>query len=261
MQQIPKKKRFGQHFLVDKNLSARIAGSLLLKGNSYSQILEIGPGNGSLTDFLVTDPLVKLFLIEIDNDLIGYLKQKYPELKERIFHMDFLKMPFDEIFKVQTGIIGNFPYNISSQIVIKITENRNLVPEVVGMFQKEMAERITAIHGNKSYGRLSVMVQAFYNTEYLFTVSKNVFHPRPKVESAVIRMCRKSPPAVIHNQRLFYEIIKSAFGQRRKQVRNSLGIYRQFFDLIPQDQLKKRAEDLSVVEFIELANLFHQNSV
>lgn len=258
MQNVPKKKKFGQHFLIDKTISKEIAGSLLLKNKAYHQLIEIGPGNGSLTDFLSQDNSVTLFLVEIDRDLIAGLQQKYPQLSGRILNTDFLKISFEKVFQTQTAVIGNFPYNISSQIVIKIIENKNLIPEVVGMFQKEMAERITAIRGKKAYGRLSVMTQAFFDTEFLFPVGREVFQPKPNVESAVIRLIRKESPVSIPDEKLFSEIIKSAFGMRRKQLRNSLAPYNMFFSYIPEGWLTKRAEELSVDDFAQLTTIFHQ---
>jgi len=253
-----KKKRFGQHFLVDKNILAKIADSLTLKNVAYQQVLEIGPGDGKLTDFLIKDKDIELFLIEIDRDLVLLLNNSFPEIQEKIILADFLSFPFHEKFKSPIAIIGNFPYNISSQILVKIIENRTLIPEVVGMFQQEVAERITATPGKKSYGRLTILVQAFYKTEYLFTVSKNVFRPVPKVESAVIRMIRIDDRILDIDENLFFKIVKAAFGHRRKQLRNALAEFEPHFHKLEEGFLTKRAEQLSLEDYFHLTKIFSE---
>ena len=241
------KKQLGQHFLKDENIAQKIANSLSWEG--YEKALEIGPGMGVLTKYLIQDKK-DISVVEIDTESVEYLKNHYPDLK--IYAEDFLKMEISENFKnQQIGIIGNFPYNISSQIVFKIIENRSLIPEMSGMFQKEVAERICAGKGSKIYGILSVLTQAFYETEYLFTVSENVFNPPPKVKSAVIRMKRFREKLPV-DEKLFFRIVKAGFNQRRKTLRNalkSLGFSQNNFD---DNLLNLRAEQLSVEQFLEL---------
>lgn len=241
------KKQLGQHFLKDENIAQKIANSLSWEG--YEKALEIGPGMGVLTKYLIQDKK-DISVVEIDTESVEYLKNHYPDLK--IYAEDFLKMEISENFKnQQIGIIGNFPYNISSQIVFKIIENRSLIPEMSGMFQKEVAERICAGKGSKIYGILSVLTQAFYETEYLFTVSENVFNPPPKVKSAVIRMKRFREKLPV-DEKLFFRIVKAGFNQRRKTLRNalkSLGFSQNNFD---DNLLNLRAEQLTVEQFLEL---------
>lgn len=245
------KKRYGQHFLADANIARKIADSLININKVYHDLIEIGPGNGSLTRFLHQKYADALWLIEIDNDLIPSLQQTFPETK--ILNVDFLSVDFQKIFTDQTGIIGNFPYNISSQILIKILENRQIVPEVVGMFQKEVAERLVAVPGSKEYGRLSVLVQTFYAVKILFKVPPTVFLPPPKVESAVIRMERKENMETGISDRFYFSVVKAAFGQRRKTLKNSLKAAG--FNISPIDTtlLERRAETLDFEEYIKLA--------
>jgi len=280
------KKRLGQHFLQDKNIAERICDALgggveerRAKGgeNAMSEerraegelstksedakvgdinVLEVGPGLGVLTQFLYPFYKDKLFLVEIDNDLIAGLKSNYPLIKDQIFEKDFLEFDLKAIFKTPVAVIGNFPYNISSQILFKIVDDRRIVPLMVGMFQKEVAQRVVSLPGNKVYGLLSVWVQCFYNIEYLFTVNEGAFFPPPKVKSAVIRLIRKeSEPEC--NTKLLLQIIKAAFNQRRKTLRNSLGEYKMHFEKIKdQELLSKRAETLDYNEYIMLAKVF-----
>lgn len=244
------KKFLGQHFLKDETIANKIADSLSLEG--YQHILEIGPGMGMLTKYLLKKDKT-IWVVEIDRESIAYLKTHYLHLSERIIEEDFLKMDLSIYFKDQPlAIIGNFPYNISSQIVFKAIENREKIPEFSGMFQKEVAQRICGKPGNKTYGILSVLTQAFYDAEYLFTVDPSVFNPPPKVDSGVLKLTRKKNYTLPVDTAFFFRVVKTAFNQRRKTLRNSL----KSFDI--SDKLKEdvifalRPEQLSVQQFIEL---------
>ena len=239
------KKNLGQHFLTDRNIARKIVDSL---GFHVPDVLEIGPGMGVLTQYLLNRPEINLHVIEIDMDSVDYLQQNFPQLKH-IWSEDFLKSNIAEKFESNFSIIGNFPYNISSQIFFKVLALRNRVPEVVGMVQKEVAERIASKHGNKTYGILSVILQAFFEIEYLFTVSENVFLPPPKVKSAVIRLKRNGVNNLPCNEILFFQVVKSAFNHRRKMLRNSL---KEICENVPDKFAEKRPEQLSVNDFIEL---------
>lgn len=247
------KKNLGQHFLNDKNIAKRIVDSLQAEG--VSKVLEIGPGMGVLTQFLMQNTGYETSVVEIDRESVEYLEKHYPELKERIISADFLRLKLDRYFDESFAIIGNFPYNISSQIFFKVLEYRNQIPEVVGMLQKEVAERLAAGPGSKTYGILSVLLQAYYQIEYLFTVHENVFTPPPKVKSGVIRLTRNERMHLGCDEKLFTSIVKMAFNQRRKTMRNSLK------SVIKSDELKvnpifdKRPEQLSVTEFELLARM------
>lgn len=241
------KKHLGQHFLKDKSIANRIVDSLTWK--DYNHVLEIGPGMGVLTQFLI-DQNQKISVVEIDDESVEFLQKNHPELT--VYSEDFLKMDLKKHFDQESiCILGNFPYNISSQIVFKIIENRSQIPEMVGMFQKEVAERICSKEGSKIYGILSVLTQAYYTTEYLFTVPEHVFSPPPKVKSGVMRMVRHTEKLEV-NERLFFNVVKLAFNQRRKTLRNALK------SILPpetnfEDKIfKLRAEQLSVEDFIEL---------
>lgn len=248
MDNVKPKKHLGQHFLKDKNIAAKIVASLSDNTN-YDSIIEVGPGMGVLTDFLIKCENKSLYLIEIDKESVLYLNEKYKNEKLSIWEKDFLSLNLSQVFETPIAIIGNFPYNISSQILFKIIEHREIVAEAVGMFQKEVAERIAAKEGNKTYGILSVLTQAFYQIEYLFTVNENVFLPPPKVKSAVIRLVRKHEKTLACDEVLFVNIVKTAFNQRRKMLRNAL----QRFGLTPVFPFcEKRAEQLSLSDFIEL---------
>ena len=217
------KKSLGQHFLTDQDIARRIVDAL-----QGSPVLEVGPGMGVLTQYLLKQPSVILSVaknlkaIEIDKESVAYLKKHFPELGDGLIEGDFLKMDLQGLFPGQFSIIGNFPYNISSQIFFKIIDNRDLVPEVVCMIQKEVAERIAEKPGTKTYGILSVFLQAWYDIEYLFTVGSGAFNPPPKVQSAVIRLTRNSRTELGCDEKLFKAVVKTAFGQRRKTLRNSL---------------------------------------
>ena len=239
------KKNLGQHFLTDLNIARKIVDSL---GTQFPDVLEIGPGTGVLTQFLLKRNDTNLHVIEIDRESVAYLKQNFPQLSN-IYEEDFLKAGVETRFPGKFNIIGNFPYNISTQIFFRILAVRNLVPEVVGMVQKEVAERIASKHGSKSYGILSVLLQAFYNIEYLFTVSEHVFLPPPKVKSAVIRLKRNNVETLSCDEKLFTDVVKAAFNQRRKMLRNSL---KNICSDVPEKFADKRPEQLSVGDFIEL---------
>lgn len=246
------KKHLGQHFLNDLSIAQRIADSLTMHGG-YKQVLEVGPGTGALTQFLLTNPSFITSVAEVDTESIAYLNKFYPQLSDRILNQDFLKMDFSSFTKEPFAVAGNFPYNISTQILFKVYENKNQVPEVVGMFQKEVAERICEKPGSKVYGIMSVLLQAFYHCEYLFTVSETVFTPPPKVKSGVIRLRRNEVQTLDCNEVFFKTLVKTAFGQRRKTIRNSIkslnpqGLNHPLFD--------KRPEQLGVEEFITLTRL------
>jgi 16S rRNA (adenine1518-N6/adenine1519-N6)-dimethyltransferase len=217
--------------------------------------LEIGPGMGVLTKYLLQNPTFETWVVEIDRESVDYLNSHFPELNGRILSQDFLRMDLGRQFQEPFAIIGNFPYNISSQIFFKVLEYRNQVPEVVGMLQKEVAERLTAPPGSKTYGILSVFLQAYYHIEYLFTVHEDVFSPPPKVKSGVIRLTRNQTEHLNCNEKLFTGIVKMAFNQRRKTLRNSLK------SVLTNDELKanpvfdKRPEQLGVAEFENLTKL------
>lgn len=239
------KKNLGQHFLTDQNIAKKIVDSL---GNDPKDVLEIGPGMGVLTQYLLQRDGQNIHVIEIDKESVEYLERNYEGIRA-IWSEDFLKTDLKKKFEEEFSIIGNFPYNISSQIFFKVLEYRNQVPEVVGMIQKEVAERIASKHGNKHYGILSVLLQAFYDIEYLFTVSEGVFNPPPKVKSAVIRLKRNNLTHLPCNEALFVQIVKAAFNLRRKMLRNSL---KQICVDLPDEYAMKRPEQLSVQDFIEL---------
>ena len=247
------KKHLGQHFLTDKNIAEKIVNSLKLHGD-YKQVLEVGPGMGILSDFLLQKPDYETFLIDIDTESYQFLQKKYPHLGKRLMNDDFLEMDFDGVIAGPFAIIGNFPYNISSQILFKVLDNRQQVLEVVGMFQKEVAERCAAKPGSKAYGILSVFLQAYYKVEYLFTVKAGVFNPPPKVLSAVIRLTRNETADLGCDEKLFWQLVKAGFNQRRKTLRNAIS------SVIPKDRiadnpmLDLRAERLSVADFVALTN-------
>ena len=244
------KKHLGQHFLTDENIAQKIAETLSYDG--YEKVLEIGPGMGVLTKYLLRQQ-AEVHVIEIDTESVEYLQDNYPELQGRIHEKDFLKYDLSEIFGQEPfAVIGNFPYNISSQIVFKVLEIRDQIPEFSGMFQKEVAKRICEKKGNKTYGILSVLVQAYYDAEYLFTVSPSVFNPPPKVESGVLRLKRKSDFSLPCDEKLFFRIVKMGFGQRRKTLRNSLKSLNLPDNLREDSIFGQRPEQLSTDEFIEL---------
>ncbi len=245
------KKSLGQHFLKDENIAQKIVGSL----QSTDAVLEIGPGMGVLTKFLIPK-CEQLKLIEIDHESVEYLSETYPQITNNIVWADFLKVNPSKIFDQTFSVIGNFPYNISSQIFFKVIENREMIPEVVGMIQKEVAERLVAPPGNKTYGILSVILGAFYKMEILFTVSENVFTPPPKVKSAVIRLIRKENFQLECDEKLFFRVVKTGFNQRRKTLRNSLkSLWINKLDTDEFPIFKKRPEQLGLEEFVELTKI------
>ena len=251
------KKHLGQHFLKDENIAKKIAGSLKNK-DSYKTVVEVGPGMGVLTKYLLQEKAFETFAIEIDRESVAFLKKNFQQLENRIIEKDFLSFDTEwlpsSISPLPFAIIGNFPYNISTQILFKVLEYRNQIPEVVGMFQKEVAERIASPPGNKTYGILSVLLQAFYKIEYLFTVNPQVFVPPPHVKSGVIRLTRNNVQKLDCDEGLFFKVVKAGFNQRRKTLRNSLGSQFKVKEL-SSPLLDKRAEQLSVMDFVNLSNL------
>lgn len=248
------KKHLGQHFLTDENIAKNIVEGLTYKPGSKT--LEVGPGMGVLTKFIL-EKETQLFLAEIDTESIDYLKKNYP-LSDENFVGDFLKVDLAETFG-EVSVIGNFPYNISSQILFKIIDFYQNVPEMVGMFQKEVAERTAAVPRTKDYGILSVLVQALYDVKYLFTVHENVFNPPPKVKSGVIRLTRNPKAGLAGNEVLFKQIVKAGFGQRRKKLSNSLKVLNIPEALLSHEFMAKRAEELSVADFIDFTILWKSN--
>lgn len=243
------KKFLGQHFLKDENIARQIAESLT---GQTTHVLEIGPGMGVLTKYLHANEFLDFHAIEIDSESVVYLHEHYPQL--HVIEGDFLALNLAELFSEPFAVIGNFPYNISSQILFKVFDNRNQIPEVVGMFQKEVAERVAAKPGSKTYGILSVLLSAFYDIEYLFTVHEHVFNPPPKVKSAVIRLKRNAVATLDCDEALFTRVVKIGFNQRRKTLRNALKQLGMGLDNVPEELLGKRAEQLSVAEFVIITN-------
>lgn len=248
------KKHLGQHFLTDLNIAQKIVDCL---DSEISNVCEIGPGTGVLTTPLLKKhpAITNLSLIEVDTESVEYLKENFQDDRLTIIEGDFLKMKIDDLFDSSFSLIGNFPYNISSQIFFKVLENRNSIPLIVGMIQKEVAERIASPHGNKTYGILSVLLQSWFDIEYCFTVHENVFNPPPRVKSAVIRLRRNSTDQLGCNEKLFFTVVKTGFNQRRKTLRNAL---RPLLPNISQSDhlfFTKRAEQLSPQEFVELTNI------
>ncbi len=251
------KKKLGQHFLKDRDIAQSVANTLT--GSGYKSVLEIGPGKGILTQFLIRRKFPDFRVIEIDNESAYYLKNYVPDLKE-IIRGDFLKMDLDHYFHGEMAVIGNFPFNISSQILFKILDNRDKIVEACGMFQKEVAERICSPPGTRAYGILSVLLQAYYDTEYLFTVPEYVFSPPPRVKSGVIRLTRNTTEKLGCDESLFQKVVKAGFNQRRKTLRNSI---KAAFTLERDDydDFGLRPEQLSVEQFVELTNWIEKNRV
>ena len=253
MGKVRAKKHLGQHFLNDLNIAQKIADSL--QHQEYKQVLEIGPGMGVLTKFLLQKDN-EVFVSEIDTESVVYLKTHFPQLNNHIIEGDFLKLPLNEIFKEPFALIGNFPYNISSQILFKALEHKDIIAEIAGMFQKEVAERLASQPGNKNYGIISVLLQAYYDVEYLFTVNEDVFTPPPKVKSGVIRLIRKENQTLDCDEKLFKRVVKTAFNQRRKTLRNALKSITLVDEKKAEPYLGLRAENLSVDDFIQLTQSF-----
>src|SRR5476651_1884830 len=252
------KKHLGQHFLTDKNIAGKIVDSLKLQ-EQYKQVLEVGPGMGILSDFLLQKTDYEIYLIDIDTESYQFLQKKYPQLGSRLINDDFLEMDFGKHFTGPFAIIGNFPYNISSQILFKVLDNRQQVVEVVGMFQKEVAERCSAKPGSKEYGILSVFLQAYYKVEYLFTVKAGVFNPPPKVLSAVIRLTRNETRQLDCDEKLFWQVVKAGFNQRRKTLRNAVSSLINKEKMTEEPMLDLRAERLSVGDFVNLTKQITDN--
>jgi len=246
------KKTLAQHFLTDKNIARKIVGYIRTDGIEH--VIEVGPGMGILTQFISLPRGIDFTAIELDADSVAYLKSEFPGLAQNIIHADFLNYDFPG---KPTSVIGNFPYNISSQIFFKILENRHLVLEATGMIQKEVAQRIAAKPGSKTYGILSVLLQAYYNIEYLFSINPTVFKPPPKVMSAVIRLTRNHTVKLDCDEALFFKLVKTAFNQRRKVLHNSLKSF------VTQNAghplLNKRPEQLNINEFVSLTQHFQVN--
>lgn len=254
MQYVKPKKNLGQHFLHDEAIAKRITACLTGHGN-YKHVLEIGPGTGVLSKYLMMDESIHWIGMEIDPESVGYLKTKYPDFSNQIIMADYLKLDLKKLFSTdRIAVIGNFPYNISSQILFKILEDRNQIVEVVGMFQKEVAQRVAAGPGGKINGILSVLCRAFYEIEYLFQVNENVFNPPPKVKSAVIRLKRNHVEQLECDEGLFFKVVKTAFNQRRKTLRNSLKQLNIKWSGSSLDLAGKRAEELEVEDFIAIVN-------
>ncbi|MBQ9418233.1 MAG: 16S rRNA (adenine(1518)-N(6)/adenine(1519)-N(6))-dimethyltransferase RsmA [Bacteroidales bacterium] len=247
MSEVKAKKYLGQHFLTDESIALRIVESL---SPTTSSVLEVGPGMGILTKYLIANAYPDFRVVEIDRESVAYLHHHFPNL--HVVEGDFLKIDLTTMFQEPFALIGNFPYNISSQILFRVYDCRNQIPEVVGMFQKEVAERVAAKPGSKTYGILSVLLSAFYDIEYLFTVPPHVFNPPPQVQSAVIRLRRNSVTTLECDEKLFLHVVKAGFNQRRKTLRNALRQLVLPLDNLPSPTLAKRAEQLSVADFVEL---------
>jgi len=257
MSRVQPKKSLGQHFLRDSAVAGRIAATVT--GEGYNSVLEIGPGTGILTDFLLKRNFADFRVVEIDHESVDYLHEHFPDLKN-ILTGDFLSMDLDRYFPATMAIVGNFPYNISTQILFKVLKHREKVIEVTGMLQKEVAERICAGPGSKTYGILSVFLQAYYSTEYLFTVSEHVFIPPPRVKSGVIRLRRNDVKQLDCDEEMFFRVVKACFNQRRKTLKNSV---RSAFELRNYDypELGLRPEQLSVEQFVNLTKWIGENRV
>lgn len=253
------KKHLGQHFLKDEAIAKKIGETLTF--NNYENVLEIGPGMGVLTKYLIENK-ISVIAMDLDKESIQYLEENYANENLQILEADFLKYDISQIFAdEQFAITGNFPYNISTQIVFKMLQNKERVPEFTGMFQKEVAQRICEKEGSKAYGILSVLAQAFYDAEYLFTVPPTVFNPPPKVESGVLRLTRKADYSIACSEKMLYRVVKTAFQQRRKTLRNSLKSFN-ISDKIKEDTIfGQRPEQLSVQEFIALTQKLENDAI
>lgn len=241
------KKSLGQHFLKDENICRKIVEAL--REHNFERLAEVGPGAGALTKYLLQLPGIDFKAVELDEEKVQYLQHTYPEIKGKIIHEDFLQtaMPFNETFTV----VGNFPYNISSQILFKVLDWYEYVPVVIGMFQKEVAQRVASKPGSKVYGIISVLIQAYYNVEYLFDVPQDAFNPPPKVMSGVIRLSRREDILQVKSRRQFFNLVKTAFNQRRKTLRNAVrGLFTP--EVLQDDIFNKRAEQLSIDDFAAL---------
>lgn len=256
MNTVRAKKHLGQHFLKDESIAFNIADAL--SGEGYDNVLEIGPGMGVLTKYLEKNTKFTTHLIELDNESVVYLEKYFSSFHGRIYQGDFLQFDLEKITNEKLAIIGNFPYNISSQIYFRVLEFKDKIPEVVGMLQKEVAERLASGPGNKSYGILSVLLQAYYDIEYLFTVQADVFDPPPKVKSGVIRLKRNNVVKLDCDEVMFKRVVKQGFNMRRKTLRNALKGLNLSYEHIDAAILDKRAEQLSVSDFVDLTNKLSQ---
>lgn len=244
------KKSLGQHFLKDENICKKIVSSL--QAHPFKQLLEVGPGGGALTKYLIQLPEISFKAVELDDEKVEFLHKTYPVLQDKIIHKSFLDI--DKPFEGKFTVVGNFPYNISTQILFKVLEWKEDVEIVVGMFQKEVAQRVAAPSGNKVYGVISVLVQAFYNVEYLFDVHQNCFNPPPKVMSGVIRLVPRANVPEMKSQKAFFNLVKTAFNQRRKTLRNAVkGLFTP--EVLKDEIFNKRAEQLSIEDFAKLTFL------
>lgn len=259
MRTVRPKKNLGQHFLTDLNIANAIADTV--DACPDIPILEVGPGMGVLTQYLVQKNR-DVKVVEIDSESVNYLNEKYPDLRENIIEDDFLKIDLNTVFNGRKFVLtGNYPYDISSQIFFKMLDNKDLIPCCTGMIQREVAQRMASEPGTKAYGILSVLIQAWYDVEYLFTVDENVFNPPPKVKSAVIRITRNNVNDLGCDWHMFRRVVKAVFNQRRKMLRVSL---KQLFDRMPddsffeQDIMTKRPEQLSIQQFVDLTNMVHE---
>lgn len=247
------KKHLGQHFLTDKNICKKIANTYS-ESRDCKKVLEIGPGMGALTEFLIKNEL-DVWVMDIDTESIEYLQENFPKLNNKIIEADFLKADLTSLMGPEPyAVVGNFPYNISSQILFKCIEHRNQIPEIMGMFQREVAQRVAEPPGSKQYGILSVLLQAYYDIEYCFTVDEHVFNPPPKVKSGVIRCVRNNRESLPCDEKLFKQVVKMSFNQRRKTIRNSIKPFIKGKN-VEHEFLALRPEVLSVDQFIELTQL------
>ena len=255
MNSVKAKKHLGQHFLAEPNIARKIVEALRLP-DGVTEVLEIGPGMGVLTETLLQNHAYRTSVVEIDRESVEYLNKHFPTLEGRIYSQDFLKMDLSKLYNGQPiSIIGNFPYNISSQIYFQVLAHRGQVREVVGMIQKEVADRLAEGPGSKTYGILSVLLQAYYTIEYLFTVPPHVFNPPPKVHSAVIRLTRNTTERLDCDEQLFFKVVKQAFSTRRKTLRNALKPFGMAAEATTEPLFDKRAEQLSVADFVGLTQM------
>jgi len=257
MHQVRAKKNLGQHFLKDEDIALRIVDAAI-KGNDLP-LIEVGPGTGVLTKHLIERE--NFFAAEVDRESIAFLKKTYPQYQDKILSADFLRMELDKLFPGKFSVIGNFPYNISSQIMFKVIDHKDKIETVVGMFQKEVAERIAEKPGTKAYGILSVFLQAYYDIEYLFTVEPGAFIPPPRVRSAVIRLTRNKREKLDCDAKLFKSIVKMAFNQRRKMIRNSVKSFVKDESLFLHPYFTNRPERLSVEDFVELTKMIEKQAL
>ncbi len=258
--QVKPKKHLGQHFLKDQNIAKQLADALT--GNGYKFVLEVGPGMGVLTQFLLPRTEFETFVVEVDTESVRYLEEHFPALQKHIIPADYLQWNPKSVFgDAPFAVVGNYPYNISSQILFKVLEFRAQIPEMAGMFQREVALRIASPPGNKDYGILSVLTQAYYDVEYLFTVNEDVFIPPPRVKSGVIKLTRKAKFTLDCDEKLFKQIVKMAFNQRRKTLRNALKRLSLQTNVIDDVTLGKRAEQLHWQQFVEMTQKLQQHGV